>query len=315
MSRLITHKRIHLLHHIAPKLSSKTLATEARLTTTKWFDYRFINPVTATQIFADAYWNQCCRPWSACIDGREAGETGRISMGDIFATSYELAGLWRARQTADEYGIPYNFFVQQVIEICKHERCTLLPRPHQLLDPQTVKAVALAWVGHARSLIRFSKLPQYRNEAFCDHPLQRAHHDWLIYLIRQQRSSASIIGQLCFIDKVLTVERATLEFGEDKLNKARKCFVGAAEPYSVNIFLDLHPACFAVPHAYQPNGEVCIACPKRESCRRMEGEIRAEIAYRHGTDDPAGDHARDAAAAWVRRYREKKMPTMLKKKV
>src|SRR5687768_7071212 len=34
MSRLITHKRIHLLHHIAPKLSSKTLATEARLTTT-----------------------------------------------------------------------------------------------------------------------------------------------------------------------------------------------------------------------------------------------------------------------------------------
>lgn len=303
---LITAGRLDLLKDIAPKLSAKDLATEAGLTSTKWFDYNFIDPVTATKIFAAEYHHQYQRAWEKNNDREEAAKKRGLPLGDNFNAGRELTSLWRARQKADELGIPYDIFIREGIEACMRRKCKHLPRPNQLLDKRTLRVVTATWAERVAEGMPFSKLPQYRNEAFVDHPLQRAHHDWIVNLIKHKRSRPGVIGRMCFVEQVLTVERAMLEFGEEKVNDARDYLIGEVQPFVADAPIDLHPACFAVPRAYQTAGSLCSTCPVRQACRVAEQHVRAEVAHLQGSDDPAGDRNRAATAARVRKWREKK---------
>src|SRR5688572_14749750 len=71
-THVITEDRINLLKDVTPKLSSKVLAVEAKLTATKWFDYSFMNPVTATETFAAEYQRLYRRTWAAYTERKEA---------------------------------------------------------------------------------------------------------------------------------------------------------------------------------------------------------------------------------------------------
>jgi len=56
----------------ASRLEVDLLASEPGLMLTKWFDYRFLHPVAATKIFADAYVKAFRSAWARTQDLYEA---------------------------------------------------------------------------------------------------------------------------------------------------------------------------------------------------------------------------------------------------
>src|SRR5258707_10123655 len=99
----------------ALKVSKKQAARERNLDQTKWFDYRFLTPMEATEAFASAYQQEFQDRYGKNIDTEESkGKTG--TRGNNWkSNSREFISFWGARQFADELGVPYGFFVEHAL--------------------------------------------------------------------------------------------------------------------------------------------------------------------------------------------------------
>jgi hypothetical protein len=115
-------------------VSKKLLAREPTLQQTTWPEYGYMTPLERTQRFANEYVAAYRRQWTS-VDPLQAGNKqplagnlGRISVG-------ELNSLWRARQAADERGMPYDVFLDALMARKLGSKKELhLPRPNQLLS-------------------------------------------------------------------------------------------------------------------------------------------------------------------------------------
>ena len=95
---------------MALKVSKKQAARERNLDQTKWFDYRFLTPMEATEAFANAYQQEFQDRYAKNIDTEESkGKTG--TRGNNWkSNSREFNSFWSARQFAPPLGLDSRFF-------------------------------------------------------------------------------------------------------------------------------------------------------------------------------------------------------------
>ena len=109
------------------------LQEEAALYGSKYWDYRFMHPAQATQLFAHSY----ARAKKHAVERRTDIWVGRNMKGIKDPVIFDLGqraviGFWKGRQMADRMGIPYDFYCEAAMLFADVARWENLPTATQL---------------------------------------------------------------------------------------------------------------------------------------------------------------------------------------
>jgi hypothetical protein len=272
--------------HATSNFSKSDRERERKLHGQKWFDYRFLSPTAATAHFYVLYQDVYRRKYAANIDSLEAElKTGVSRKG----TRGELTSFWRARQFADELGVTYEIFLEAAFQVCIRNGWNRLPHVNQLYGSKNreviASAVKLLWAEHIAARFTISILPQYREESYSGLEAQIDHRNWVLDQIKSRHGSPLSIGRACYIHRVLPERAAFLEYGQERLDRAKAEieFDGPDEPNAAELFL---PSCFGLPGAPDAGGGKCDECPAFRSCLKVETVVSNGVAKKFGNDDP-----------------------------
>lgn len=313
--------RINVNIEAVMSLGAGVVREEMDLYTTKWFDYRFISPTEATDMFKSEYSKAYKIAWRTYEDRNEAEfKSGLFEMPkfrkpsdkDTIKLKREYTSIWRARQCADALGVPYDFLIRETIDaLMASGRCRTMPRPNQIAGALTDEAirdrVRQQWTDWAAfnfsSMI--SRLPQYMDHAYRGLHAQDAHRDWV--LERLGDGHPRNVGRACYIFQTLPEDRAVARFGEERIAQARDEVKGETPAATAELEPgQLAPSCFAVPFAFEKNNGICLACPFRRLCETMESFARATLRNARGSEDPRKAKEREQATIRQRQCRARK---------
>jgi hypothetical protein len=295
------------------KLTPESAALERKLQTTKWFDYRFISPLEATELFVEAYSSAYQYYFGKYFDTKSAqGKTG-VRQRLWKSSLREFTSFWRARQFADELGVPYDQFVDGVFHACGRRNWSRLPRPNQIYGAKFAPAVKdrvirqwREWTEEAK--LMFSRLPQYRNEHFVGLPAQVSHRDWVVSQLKVRHGDHEKIAELCFVQEVLPIDRAIAEFGDEQFERAKRYATDrglAATPVAPLSVAETRPSCFGLLNGPDAAATECIGCPLQVPCSGATAFVKAQAIEKIGSDDPRAERRRQQGRDRVRRHRAK----------
>lgn len=199
---------------------------EARLFSTKWFDYRSLHPVKATYLLAHLYVEAVRDIHAKTKDYLEAKAiTAKDVLGheDIFnppATGMPIdMAFWRARQEFDGVGVRYDFALRFIMNRAADRGWHVYPRPNQLYTQETVLDVRDAWERHRKAVMQTASDPRFELDRYVGHPDQVAYQDWLIEECKRRSSPSSALS-FCIRKKHLNAELALPHFGELAVREA-----------------------------------------------------------------------------------------------
>ena len=290
------------------RISSKLLKLESQLNESKWFDYRFMSPAEATQIFADEFIKAYKWAHARMFDLEEAEEKYGIRKREIFKNDdTTLTRLWTARQEADKLGMPYIEFtlegMKYLTEGCIYQR---VPNVNQLYSKKVLEHLDKLWSERVRELTYKTLDPRYKNEFYCGHKAQKAYHDYQIERSKLSKYMEMSLSTFSIQNKTLPLERISQEFGESYLDNMDYDYDEMPEPdyFEVDVS-DLQPSCFSVPHGSIGNEKLCDDCDFKVLCGTEKQKIMKVIEKITGSDDPKEDRKRMLARERKRRQREK----------
>jgi hypothetical protein len=221
------------------------VAIEAALYRGKWFDYRFLNPVQATYLYANEYIKSFRVHFSKNVDSRAGEDIHPIKLESLFelpdipnGVSDKVAdelrkkvtrkkmivsGIWRGRQVADAMGMPYNIYLDRAFYwTLRFWKQRHLPRPQQLYSDLVTDRATIEWETRCKDEFFYSDLPQYKNEAWRETTefleqnnrfdgtmlhSQNAHHEWLLDQCKERRDGHALLAQMVFHDELLPIEK------------------------------------------------------------------------------------------------------------
>lgn len=180
------------------------LAIEVPLAHGKWFDYRFMNPVAATYLFAHEYKKVYRDAYRRNIDTL-VGDYIKPLPDDLFRPKREtphtravIAWIWRARQVADAMGMPYDIYLQRAYHwLTRYWRRGHLPQPSHLYTDLVTDRTAIDWDEYQRAHLYYSKLPAFKSAEFDVRvKAQTDHHAWLFSQASLRGNSSEIFAHL-----------------------------------------------------------------------------------------------------------------------
>lgn len=193
-------------------LSYNYYKDEAELFRKKWFDYRFMHPVQATEMFMLFY----KEAYSMISKLRFDHEQGKYRCG-VRGTTDKLfdktktvsGGFWKARQVADKHCIPYDFYCNHAMRYADSHCWTYMPKPNQLYGEKMQEFILLKWHEElgCRLLIPTSSFYSAQNK---DHIYYNDYIDYLTDVIKRRRYPKNIITYLSEEAGLITSETADI---------------------------------------------------------------------------------------------------------
>lgn len=217
------------------------LRVEPELVKTKWFDYRTKHPVYLGYLWAFIYKQEYKRFISKYRDPERGLYMNGITGKDVFGKSIkkvkskikgepstevekmhpERKAVWRARQKADELGIPYDFYIRTVMEIAESHSWARPPRPQHFTSDEMVSAVIDAWKEKMTTKIVTSDDARFLAENYVGNSDQLDYQMWLIGNIKK-RAHKHFGVHYCMVEKKQLLEKFAIKvFGEEVVNKAK----------------------------------------------------------------------------------------------
>lgn len=276
---------------------------EAQLHAKKWPEYMGMTPLEATEEFARVYRQIGIEAYGSSL-GKNTEEVRLINPELVANRPGEIVSLWRARQEADELGMPYGLFIEAVIlGRVASDRWTRIPRPNQLLGKLTRPRAygALKSAALIRYLSIASRNPRFQASNYCGHPDQNAMHAYIVGVVHDIGMREEVVAAFMGPDGLLDVELASRLFGSKIAQAAAElCTVARQARMEID---DFRPACLGFFPG--PNRPECEHCPVRSQCRSLTRSARELVAREHGDEDPKAQHEREAAKFRKRRQRDR----------
>ncbi len=155
----------------------KLLSEEAELNATKHWDYRFLHPSQATQLYAESYAAALKRAVSRRIDIWKGLNMKGLKSPIIFELDPRVVtGFWKGRQMADRIGCPYDFYCEHAMLFADKARMTYLPTstnmycrtvPERLQGlPSLVDYIVERWVARIAHSNFYATHPAYLSDNF-----------------------------------------------------------------------------------------------------------------------------------------------------
>jgi hypothetical protein len=220
-------------------IRSDWIDVEPALFRGKWFDYRFLNPVQATYLYAHYFEKFYRLAFSANIDSATAVFISPLPKGDWFSLPVQadaesdkhfaakikrrktlISGLWRGRQVADAMGVPYDLYLERAFHwTLRYWQQSHLPRPQHLYSDLVTDRTAIDWEERQGSKLYFSEKAPYKNRAYqCLHS-QDAHHEWLFEQAARRGNDPAVLARLIFQEELMPAEKARARIGEEAFDR------------------------------------------------------------------------------------------------
>ncbi|MTH61224.1 hypothetical protein [Paracoccus litorisediminis] len=172
---------------------------ERDLFTTKWWDYRFMTPIEATQEFIAAYRPAARVVYSRLLDYQRGQHISPLLFEDFIerlenpkqalavnrksltSVKADFTGHWRARQVADAIGIPYRTFIEFML--AERLGCwdrAALPGPAHLYSSIGAEKMVKHWNEVLRTRMHYAEHYAYMPENYRRAPAQTAYVEWLV---------------------------------------------------------------------------------------------------------------------------------------
>lgn len=269
-------------------VSPDILAAERELYSKKWFEYSFMSPYEATDLFAKAY-KEASLELSRQHDLAVSYSYERPLPARWWSDRREATNLWKARQQTDYLGLPYRFAISNVMEFRMNASWRHLPRPNQLYGgkfrSELIEYLKDEWEGWKSKWWIYDD-PKFRNENFRGLPPQIEYRRNLLSLLNESRYPPSI-ARSYFVDRLLPEDMIRAAFGDEVVEKGRNdCMHEDPVPEVLLEWKAFQPACFMVPHAFDEAAPECSACPFRKPCRTAQPTVLRKVVEMHGHLDP-----------------------------
>ena len=294
------------------KLDPGLIVSETALVGSKWFDYRFMTPLEATELFAQEYAEAFRNSWRRTQDYREA-ELKRALPKDGLKAKGELTSMWRARQIADAVGMKYDVFLITVMHFFEVRSYRRPPRPNQIYGEkirEPLISVALReWSKRQEEagLYTYSTSPAYKNEVFLGLPAQLDHREFVLRAIRKSHSYADAIAKLHFKLRLIPLEIVEAKFDAGHVDEARRLASSTSSSPTIRLSAEqLRPGCFGLPRASEAGDADCVRCPMKLECQQDCDVVRDMVAKKFGTENPYESRRRKQNRERVSRHRAKK---------
>lgn len=206
---------IKAIQHIERKIYQ---GHEAKLFSTKWFDYRHLHPTKATYLYAAAY----MQAYSSEMQVRFDVVRGKYMLplkgakDDIFnAKSRDYTALWKGRQAADSLGIPYDFYCRAVMRWAEESGWRYLPRSAQMYSTKVKDMMHDAWLEECKIRTILPSSEFYRADRFEGHPDQIAFRMHLKNTVLSREHPELLLNRLIERDRALDQLSAIEMFGKD----------------------------------------------------------------------------------------------------
>lgn len=291
------------------------LQREREVANKKWFAYRFMTPLAATRHFATLY-SKGFKAYIRFNRDRDEAELRQGLGSRIFQKpNASLTELWRARQRADELGLPYELLIEFGFEFARKGGWKNAPRPMQLFGSADSD---IAWPLEIAKFLnemlpvvidRFADHPQYRIENYRHLPVQ---DEFRSYVIDHVRASAKpwafrLTGP-CLEKRHLPLLVALKLVPKDQrwrimteLRVEQESELITQAPREALPQIALVPACFGLIAAYAPGVSPCSSCPFSARCQPMGEAVAAAMIKRHGSVSTLKDERDQTRKAGQRR--------------
>lgn len=175
----------------------KLLQEESALNETKHWDYRYLHPAQATQLYGEAYGEALKR----AVSRRTDLWRGLMMKGLKDPVIYGLDGkiitsFWKGRQMADRIGCDYTFYCEHAMQFADRARMHFLPTAQQMYCvtvperlqglPSMVEYIVERWRERTRTSGTYAFSPAYLAHNFQGGSDQI---DYLNYLLTKIKTS------------------------------------------------------------------------------------------------------------------------------
>lgn len=201
------------------------LKLETSMMQTKWFDYRSQHPSHLGYLWA-FYYREAYKRFLTTYRTEKGIYMNGIVGKDVFASVKEKINpaskaVWRARQKADQIGIPYDFYIRAVMNHAESTSWARPPRPQHFYSDDMVAVVVDAWKVKLTTQIITAEQDRFLAEHFEGNFDQRDYQSWLVASIKK-RAHKEFGIHYCMVEKKQLLEKiAIYQFGEELVKKAK----------------------------------------------------------------------------------------------
>lgn len=124
------------------KVGISRFKKEVNLFETKWFDYREAHPLVATCLFVEIYKKkhaQIMRTHGRVDVHRSYYQVGVKRQCYLDMSKSNITAFWKARQNADKYCVPYDYYIETILSIAAERLWERLPRPQHLWQDDLIE--------------------------------------------------------------------------------------------------------------------------------------------------------------------------------
>jgi len=253
---------------------------ERALVSTRWFDYRFMSPLTLTLLFGQIYNEKLRHHIRRQVDIERAEAVNGVSPDLPGERVTWFTALWKARQRADDFSMPYDEYVGFCFDFSsrRKRRWTMMPNqlhPSPANKDAWLNAFARFFEDRAPHLIRRAgAIPQYRLENDLSLPPQVEFRKMMLSEMQSSgRRVSDQISERVHAKRHLSLEAAlNLVAPEDRAEAAsrgRSSFedgIWPAEPLVALSAAQQLPSCFGLAETISLSTYPCSLCPLSDKC-------------------------------------------------
>lgn len=308
----ISDKLVQRTAEVVEFIHPSILCDEPRLIELKHYDYIYMSVLDATSLFLSHYID-CYDQYSK----RQAKKTKvsqqrrGVKYTELFWNNNRtITALWKARQSADELGIPYGLFVHFCFETWMAQNKKGLPRPNQLYSESLYLGVIDRWNSYLRERLEFIPTKDQRfkfksSKQYKLYPEQKRYLKAQFDFIKKHTGDEKyrVACDLIFVRE--TLPALVLEkLGFDKALVERLWDGNRFEYDDVFVSQPFLRSCFGL-YKYSAT-DACSVCPQVFGCQRASERVSERLIAKTGTDQPLLEQIRQNNRLRKQKEREKK---------
>lgn len=294
-------------------VAAEVLQDEAVLSRTRWVTYAYMSAMACTELFCKLYLDAYRNHYAKVRDYLTAGSRIPVDHELLQNDNRQISSFWRARQRADQLGIPYEVFLEATMAWATNQKDRKqLPAPNQLYSAKALKAAQELWEQTRDTVSLFSD--DWDPRLFVgDEKTSLARAQAVQLLIRRVSKSknpeitlASYLGRGA-VDE--TLARRLFGGCPGLVDEALRRLSDPAPESSADSSAPYVPGCFGL--TSDSSAAACSGCPLARQCRNLWTLTTAELVHATGDADPLAWLKREQATKRKQRQRARERAAAL----
>lgn len=306
-TRAIPHRGLRHIRETALArawIDSKLLEDESALQELAWVEYRYMTPLARTELFTKMYFEAYLRVYAKRFPDEDSSKKRPCEIEFARNSPRVMSALWRARATADVAGLPYDAFLDKVLEshLIK-DRWKNPPRPNQLYGKLVMPRVQGLLTNEfvEQRLYGANWDQRFFAAAYRGDPVQKSAHALLARVVNESDEPAEKLAVYLCGRRAITVEAASDMFGVELTRRAIE--MGEQLPVEVGAPPASYvPACAG--YYWGDDDSHCQFCPVRVNCAQVSERVSVDVRVMTGSVDPRGDQQRKKGRERQQRLRD-----------